>query len=185
MTLLQSFTRADFAEAERERLPANLGKFCFLLVDRCRTSLFPNGARPVFRFLVRLLEKLEGDIVVSMPTGLTRGASVSLDNSGRTGSMSATRTLAATKDSELTPIFKALNRIIILLLANTAYGAESDLVLTFNNIIHNQKIVFSPYNHDNEFMYCLCFHLYKYLLADSKVLRETSLTVSYKWLFVL
>lgn len=30
-TLLQSFTRADFLEADRERLPANLGKHSYTL----------------------------------------------------------------------------------------------------------------------------------------------------------
>jgi hypothetical protein len=80
-------------------------------------------------------------------------------------------------------IFKALNRNITLLLGNSSYGSEPDLVLTFNAIIRNQRIVFSPLNTDHEFIHCLCYQLYKFLLADSKVLREPALVVSIFFIF--
>ncbi len=165
-TLLQSFTRAEFLEAERDRLPSNLGKFCFMLVDRCRTNIFPNGARPVFRFFVQLLEKLEGD----------HHSATSLRAEGRSMTLTGPNPNLS-RDPDLVPIFKALNRVIILLLGNKSYGSEGDLLLTFNRIIHNQKIVFSPINTDHEFIFCLCFHLYKYLLADKQELRDTALNV--------
>jgi hypothetical protein len=176
-TLLQSFTRVDFIESDRERLPANLGRFCHLLVDRCRTNLFPNGARPVFRFLVRLLEKLEGEQLLDATR--TNSAVTAPARIGNIGS-SSSGSIAISRDPDLVVIFKALNRNILLLLGNSAYGTEPDLVLTFNAVIRNQRIVFSPLNNDHEFIFCICYQLYKYLLADSKVLREPALTVSRK-----
>jgi hypothetical protein len=180
-TLLQSFTRTDFIESDRERLPANLGRFCHLLVDRCRTNLFPNGARPVFRFFVRLLEKLEGEhshTTDPSPRPNTSGSTLSARGTGSLGGVGSGGIPTASRDSDLVVIFKALNRNINLLLSNSAYSSEPDLVLTFNAIIRTQRIVFSPLNTDHEFIFCLCYQLYKFLLADSKVLREPALVVS-------
>lgn len=166
-----------------------------MLVDRCRTNLFPNGARPVFRFLVRLLEKLEGEhghvhqahgyAHVQAHThsyssaGVDVRGSHSHANSARGASGSAA---SSAPGSELLGVFKALNRNILLLLGNNAYGSEPDLVLTFNALIRNQRIVFSPANNDHEFIFSLCYQLYKYLLADSKVLREPAIIVSFVYI---
>lgn len=170
-----------------------LGRFCHLLVDRCRTNLFPNGARPVFRFLVRLLEKLEGEQTHHTQSHTSAHyhtqhaySSVGTERTSHSSSHSSSSSSRAREGSssssnpnlDLVPIFRALNRTILLLLGNTSYGTEPDLVLTFNAIIRNQKVVFSPLNVDHDFIFSLCYQLYKYLLADSKVLREPALVVS-------
>ncbi|EGC32207.1 hypothetical protein DICPUDRAFT_155867 [Dictyostelium purpureum] len=61
------------------------------------------------------------------------------------------------------PIYRSLNRIILFLANNTS---DTDLQFVTNHIINHQRIIFSENNLDNEFVFALCYSLYKHITSD-------------------
>jgi hypothetical protein len=54
---------------------------------------------------------------------------------------------------------------------------DADEIL--DKMIYHQKVIFSQYNTDIEFLKCLCYHLYKCLLYDNQEIKAISTNVSF------
>jgi hypothetical protein len=54
---------------------------------------------------------------------------------------------------------------------------DADEIL--DKMIYHQKVIFSQYNTDIEFLKCLCYHLYKCLLYDNLEIKNISTNVSF------
>jgi len=48
-------------------------------------------------------------------------------------------------------------------------GEDFDYVM--KAIVQHEKVIFCGGNNDSEFIFCLCHHLYKFLLHDNRTLR--------------
>ena len=84
-------------------------------------------------------------------------------------------------DQWITSLYRTLNRIILFGLSETDQMSVDASVIDdiLDKIIYHQKVIFSPYNTDIDFLKCLCHHLYKCLLHNNQEIRTTSTNVSF------
>ena len=141
--------------AENLRLANNLSRLCHYIVDKVVHGLFPQGGNMVFAFLLHFLERMEDG-----------------DNTQASSPASA-----RLRSDILQQMYRALNRIIIHLLGVPYGRTREDFLSVIQSIVFHQRVVFSPHNQDSEFIHCLCYVLYKFLLDDNRRLREGSMNV--------
>jgi hypothetical protein len=149
---------------ENSKLANNTAKFCTLLVDKIQQGLFPSGGRLVFKFFVTTLERLE-------------------DLSSDGPSSSGSRFQKSKLFGDLSTIYRALHRLIIYFLSSPTCTIN-DFGYIINSVLHHQNVVFNSsistgvnLSNEQEFVYCLCHHLYKFLLHDNRGLREGAMGI--------
>lgn len=89
-------------------------------------------------------------------------------------------------DQWIISLYRSLNRIILFGLSEIDQmqidASVTDEIL--DKMIYHQKVIFSPYNTDIDFLKCLCYHLYKCLLYDDQEIKTTSTNVSFIVYFI-
>ncbi|RUS14042.1 hypothetical protein BC938DRAFT_477562, partial [Jimgerdemannia flammicorona] len=134
------------------RIMGNIAKYAQLAVDAVFQGWYLNGTEQIHDFLAAILETLQSFESVGI-----KGAS----------------------DQSLSTLYRAFNRIIMLKFSDLEQGDmnANNIITLLNKCIYHQKIILSVYNTDNEFLRCLCYHLYKFMLFADESVRATAMNV--------
>lgn len=86
-----------------------------------------------------------------------------------------------TSDQWSNTLYRSLDRIILFKLSeiDPASTEASVIIEILEKLIYHQKVIFSPLNTDLDFLKCLCYHLYKFLLNDHQEVKTNSTSVSF------
>ncbi|KAI7869796.1 hypothetical protein BDF14DRAFT_279034 [Spinellus fusiger] len=82
-------------------------------------------------------------------------------------------------ESSLTSLYRAFNRMILLKISELEQSdSEPEQISAFlSYCIHHQKIILSAKNVDMEFLRCLCYHLYQFLIMNIPSVRVDAMNV--------
>ncbi|CAG8462143.1 12484_t:CDS:10 [Funneliformis caledonium] len=135
-----------------QRIIVNVSRFSQIAVDALYQGWFLDGRNQMFDFLTIVLE----------------GIQHTDDASGKRSS-----------DQWINSLYRSLNRIILFGLSETDQISIDASIIDeiLDKIIYHQKVIFSPYNIDIDFLKCLCYHLYKCLLYDNQEIKSTSTNI--------
>ncbi|CAI2171444.1 16368_t:CDS:10 [Funneliformis geosporum] len=135
-----------------QRIIANVSRFSQIAVDALYQGWFLDGRNQMFGFLTIVLE----------------GIQHTDDAIGKRSS-----------DQCINSLYRSLNRIILFGLSEIDQMSIDASIIDeiLDKIIYHQKVIFSPYNTDIDFLKCLCYHLYKCLLYDNQEIRTTSTNI--------
>ncbi|CAB4400230.1 unnamed protein product [Rhizophagus irregularis] len=149
---LKSVSQLDMNMLMDQRIMANIARFSQLTVDALYQGWFSDGRKQIFDFLTVVLE------------GIQR-----IDNANNANGKRAS-------DQWIVSLYRSLNRTILFGLSEMdKMPIDADEIL--DKMIYHQKVIFSQYNTDIEFLKCLCYHLYKCLLYDNQEIKAISTNI--------
>ncbi|CAG8480599.1 18870_t:CDS:10, partial [Gigaspora margarita] len=132
-----------------QRIIANVARFSQMAVDAIYQGWFLNGRSQMYDFITTILERID-------------------DSNGK-----------RTNDQWIAALYRSLDRIILFKLLEIENSSSDTSVITemLEKLIYHQRVIFSPYNTDVDFLRCLCYHLYKYLIYDHQDVKTNSTNV--------
>ncbi|KAL0082183.1 hypothetical protein F4703DRAFT_1739478 [Phycomyces blakesleeanus] len=143
---LKSSLQLESELLEDNRVLTNVARFCQIASDAVLQGRFMNGAEQTYDLLASVLESLNTN-----------------NTSSRYGP----------SENTITMLYRAFNRMILLKISELEQGViDSEQISAFlGYCIHHQKIILSPKNTDMEFLRCLCYHLYQFLMMHDDNVR--------------
>ncbi|CAG8445955.1 14997_t:CDS:10 [Cetraspora pellucida] len=132
-----------------QRIIANVARFSQMAVDAIYQGWFSSGRDQMYEFITAILERIDE----------TNGKRVN--------------------DQWIAALYRSLDRMILFKLSEIENTSADASIITevLEKLIYNQRVILSPYNTDVDFLRCLCYHLYKFLIYDSQDVKTNSTNV--------
>ncbi|CAG8446303.1 7064_t:CDS:10 [Dentiscutata erythropus] len=132
-----------------QRIVANVARFSQMAVDAIYQGWFLNGRDQMYEFITAILERMD-------------------DTNGKRAN-----------DQWIAALYRSLDRIILFKFSEIENTSIDTTIITemLEKLIYHQRVIFSPYNTDVDFLRCLCYHLYKFLIYDLQDVKTNSTNV--------
>ncbi|CAG8486905.1 4172_t:CDS:10 [Ambispora leptoticha] len=150
---LKSTLQLDLSLLADQRVFSNTARFAQHAVDAIYQGWFLNGRNQLYELITIVLEATQRQ---EEANGKQRAS-----------------------DSTMNTLYRSLNRIIVFKLHEISQISPevSMIIEMLTQLIYHQKIIFGQYNTDIDFLRCLCYHLYKFLLYENQDVKKSSMSI--------
>ncbi|CAG8477297.1 10337_t:CDS:10, partial [Diversispora eburnea] len=149
---LKSTLQLDMNLLNDHRIVANVARFSQMATDTIYQGWFLDGCNQMYDFITIVLEGIQR---IDEPIG------------------------KRFNDQWISILYRSLDRIILFKLSEIDQTSTKTSVIIeiLEKLIYHQKVIFSPFNTDPDFLKCLCYHLYKFLLYDHQEVKTNSTSI--------
>ncbi|KAI7902410.1 uncharacterized protein BX663DRAFT_435357 [Cokeromyces recurvatus] len=146
---LKSTVQLDINLLSDPRILSNIAKFTQIAADAVIQGRFKEGgAEQTYDLLATILETLY------------------IDNQ------------YGTNDASVITLYRSFNRMIQVKMSDLIeYNDTSKTAAFLDHCVHYQKIILSIKNTDIEFFKCFCYHLYRFLLSDDELIKDSAVNI--------